>query len=158
MKKIIIGADGSGYELKEAVKNYLESEGIECVDVGALSIGDNKPYYDTARDLAKAIQRKEFEKGLLFCGTGMGMSIVANKFKGIYASCVESVYSATKCRAINNANVLCMGGFILGSDLAINMVKAFLTTSITEGMPEKFHDFLKDTYVKIQQIDEDCCK
>ena len=156
MKKLIIGADSSGYELKEAVKEFLENEGIEYVDVGAISCDDNKPYYDTAKEVAKAIQSNEFEKGLLFCGTGMGMSIVANKFKGVYASCVESIYSATKCRAINNANVLCMGGFILGSDIAISMVKAFLNTSITEGMPEKFHDFLNEAYLNIQKIDEEC--
>ena len=86
----------------------------------------------------------------------MGMSIVANKFKGVYASCVESLYSAEKCRAINNANVMCMGGFIIGGDLGIRMTQAFLGTSLNDGMPEKFHDFLRCAYTDIQKIEEEC--
>lgn len=153
MKKLVIGADGAGYELKEAVKKYLDAEKISYEDVGAQSADDDKAYYHTACEAAEGILKGEYEKGLLFCGTGMGMSIVANKFKGIYASCVESIYAAKKCRAINNANVLCMGGFIVGSDKGIEMVKTFLNTGFTEGM-DHVHDFLKQAYVDIQEIEK----
>lgn len=152
MKKLVIGADSAGYELKEAVKKYLDEMQISYDDIGALSAEDGKEYYHTAAQAAQGIQMGNYEKGLLFCGTGMGMSIIANKHKGIYASCVESVYAAAKCRAINNANVLCMGGFIIGNDMGINMVKAFLNTEFTEGM-EHIEDFLNQAYQDIQTLE-----
>ena len=151
--KLVIGADGSGYALKEAVKQYLIAENIPFDDVGASSADDGKVYYRTACEAAEGILNGTYEKGLLFCGTGMGMSIVANKHKGIYASCVESIYGATKCRAINNANVLCMGGFIVGADLGIQMVKAFLNTEFTQDMGG-FTDFLKQVYMDIQELEK----
>lgn len=153
MKKLVIGADGSGYELKEAIKKYLDAENICYDDVGAISVDDEKPYYTTACEAAKGILNGTYDKGLLFCGTGMGMSIVANKHKGIYASCVESIYAAKKCRAINNANILCMGGFIVGGDKGIEMVKAFLNTEFTEDMGN-FTDFLKQTYINIEELEK----
>ena len=153
MKKLIIGADSAGYELKEAVKQYLDAQNISYDDVGALSADDDKIYYDTACEAAKGILNGDYEKGLLFCGTGMGMSIVANKFKGIYASVVESVYAAEKCRAINNANIMCMGGFILGDKMAIEMVKKFLDTEMTDNM-EGLEDFLTKAYKGIQELED----
>lgn len=153
MKKLVIGADSAGYELKEAVKKYLDEMNITYDDLGALSADDGKAYYVTASEAATGILNGEYEKGLLFCGTGMGMSIVANKYKGIYASCVESIYAATKCRAINNANVLCMGGFIVGSDMAICMVKAFLNTQFREDM-DHVYEFLGQAYQDIQELEE----
>ncbi len=152
MKKLIIGADGSGFELKEAVKKYLDEANISYDDVGAQTADDGKAYYLTACEAAEGIQKGNYEKGLLFCGTGMGMSIVANKFKGIYASVVESAYAAEKCRAINNANVLCMGGFIIGANMGIEMVKKFLATEFTEDM-DPFVDFLKKAYGDIQELE-----
>lgn len=154
MKKLIIGADSAGYELKEAVKAYLDAEGISYDDVGAQSADDDKAYYNTACEAAVGITEGKYEKGLLFCGTGMGMSIVANKHKGIYASVVESIYAAEKCRAINNANIMCMGGFIVGHKLGIEMVKKFLNTEFTENMDE-VRDFLNMAYADIQKMEED---
>lgn len=153
MKKLIIGADSAGYELKEAVKVYLDEAGISYDDVGAQTPDDDKEYYKTATEAAEGITCGNYEKGLLFCGTGMGMSIVANKHKGIYASVVESIYAAEKCRAINNANVLCMGGFIVGGKMGIEMVKKFLSTEFTENM-DGVEDFLKKAYSDIQAMEE----
>ena len=153
MKKLVIGADSAGYELKEVIKKCLDEMQIGYDDIGAQSADDGKEYYYTADEAAIGIQKGEYEKGLLFCGTGMGMSIVANKHKGIYASCVESVYAATKCRAINNANVLCMGGFIVGSDMAITMVKAFLNTEFREGM-DHVREFLGQAYQDVREFEE----
>ena len=81
------------------------------------------------------------------------MSIVANKHKGIYASVVESIYAAEKCRAINNANVLCMGGFIVGNNMGIEMVKKFLNTEFKENM-DGVKDFLDMAYADIQKMEE----
>lgn len=153
MKKLIIGADSAGYELKEAVKAYLNEANISYDDVGAQTPDDDKAYYNTACEAAEGIINGEYEKGLLFCGTGMGMSIVANKHKGIYASVVESIYAAEKCRAINNANILCMGGFIVGNKMGIEIVKKFLTTEFTEDMGD-VTDFLKKAYADIQGLEE----
>jgi len=153
MKKLIIGADSAGYELKEAVKKYLDEAGISYDDVGAQTADDGKAYYLTACEAAEGIEKGNYEKGLLFCGTGMGMSIVANKHKGIYASVVESIYAAEKCRAINNANILCMGGFIVGANMGVEMVKKFLNTEFTENM-NGLEDFLTKVYSDIQTLEE----
>lgn len=134
--KIVIGSDKMGYGLKEAVKAMLTEQGHEVMDVGTTDIEQPKPHTVTAPAAAKAIQTGEAERGILICGTGMGMSIAANKHKGVYASVVESVYAAEYCRKINNANVLCMGAFILGETMAKEMVNVFLTTDFTQDFPE----------------------
>lgn len=134
--KIVIGSDKMGYDLKEAVKAMLTEQGHEVTDVGTTDIEQPKPHTVTAPAAAKAIQTGEAERGILICGTGMGMSIAANKHKGVYASVVESVYAAEYCRKINNANVLCMGAFILGETMAKEMVNIFLTTDFTQDFPE----------------------
>lgn len=134
--KIVIGSDKMGYGLKEAVKAMLTEQGHEVMDVGTTDIEQPKPHTVTAPAAAKAIQTGEAERGILICGTGMGMSIAANKQKGVYASVVESVYAAEYCRKINNANVLCMGAFILGETMAKEMVNVFLTTDFTQDFPE----------------------
>lgn len=148
--KLVIGADSAGFALKESIKQYLTEEGIDFDD---LTVTDCRPYYETAQMAAKGIQEKTYQKAILLCGTGMGMSIVANKFEGVYASCVESVYAAEKCRAINNANVLCMGGFIVGSGMGIEMVKVFLHTEFTQGMDPGLKTFLHTALDEIQKFD-----
>ncbi len=154
MKKLVIGADGSGFELKEKVRAYLDVQGISYDDVGNITASDNKAFYNTAADAARGIQRGEYEKGILLCGTGMGVCMAANKFKGIYAACVESVYAAKKCRIINDANIMCMGGNIVGSDMSINMVKEFLNTEFCEGFGEETTEFLKQACVEIKKFEE----
>ncbi len=83
------------------------------------------------------------------------MALVANKFKGVYAAVVESVYAAQKCRAINNANILTMGGWIVAENMAYEMVKAFLTTEFTEGLEEWRQEFLKKAYLEVQKVEEE---
>jgi len=112
-KKIVIGSDKSGFTLKEALKEYLVEHGFEVEDVGMQTIEDFQPYYEVAPKVAKKVQSGEFSRGLLCCGTGMGMAIVANKFKGVYAAVVEGSYGAKMAKVINNANVLTMGGWKL---------------------------------------------
>ena len=154
--KIVIAADSFALELKDALIAHLKKKGHEVQDVGATA--DNQvPYYDGAAAACGLLQEGKADRGLLLCGTGMGMSIVANKFKGITAACVESVWAAQMCRAINNANVLCMGAMIWGQWMACAAVDAFLETGHTEGL-EQFADFLKDAEKKVADIEAENMK
>lgn len=149
-KKILIAADPFAAPLKTALIAYLKEQGYEVTDY---SIANNVelPYYESAVTLCKAIQSNAASRGVLLCGTGMGMSIVANRFKGVTAAVVESVYAAKMCRAVNNANVLCLGQMIWGSEMAKAAVATFLDTKFTEGL-EPLSDFLHDAVKKVDAI------
>ena len=134
--KIAIGSDKSGFAVKEAVKSWLQENGIEFDDLGTVDLNDVHPYYRVASELAPKVQDGTYEKAVLICGTGAGMSVVANKFKGVYAVACEGVYAAKMARAINNANVLCMGGWIVGPEMAIEMVRAFLNTAWCQDLED----------------------
>lgn len=153
MKKIIIGSDGSGYSLKEAIKEHLKQAGYEVEDCGTKDMDHKIPYYEAASIAAPKVQSGEYERAILICGTGMGMAIVANKFKGIYAAVCESTYAAEKCRAINNANILTMGGWVTGEILGCEMADKFLNTEFTENLEEWRQEFLKNAYQEVKQIE-----
>lgn len=140
--KIVIGADKAGYNLKESIKIMLEEQGHTVFDVGTVDLSEAKPHTVTGPAAAKAIQSGKAEKGILICGTGMGMAIAANKNKGIYAAVVESVYAAEYCRKINDANILCMGAFIVGETMAKDMVNIFLKTNFVQDFPQWRVEFL----------------
>ena len=125
MKKIIIGCDHGGLELKNEVIKHLNNRGIETVDVGTHT-ADSCNYPDYARLLCQRIQSGEFELGILVCGTGIGMSIAANKHKGIRAACCSDVFSARLTKEHNDANMLCFGERVVGIGTAIDLVDAFL--------------------------------
>ena len=154
--KIVIAADPFALELKDALIAHLKEKGHEVQDVGATA-DKQVGYYDGAAAACSLLQQSKADRGLLLCGSGMGMSIVANKFKGITAACVESVWAAQMCRAINNANVLCMGAMIWGQWMACAAVDAFLETGHTEGL-EQFADFLKDAEKKVADIEAENMK
>lgn len=99
MKKIIIGSDKSGFQLKEAVKAHLVEAGYEVTDAGSQSEENAMFYYEAAENVAPRVGGGEFEKGILICGTGMGMSIVANKHKGVYAAVCENTYAAEEIKS-----------------------------------------------------------
>jgi ribose 5-phosphate isomerase B len=148
---IVVAADPFAVELKDAIKEHLESKGYTVSDVGATKDSE-MPYYDAAPAAAALIQSGKAERAILFCGTGAGMCIVANKFKGIQAVCVESVFTAKMARAINDANVITMGAMIVAPWMAKTMVDAWLETKHTEGLDE-FADFLKDACCKVNAMD-----
>jgi ribose 5-phosphate isomerase B len=149
-KKILVAADPYAVSLRDAVVAHLKSKGYEVTDFST-SQGKACPYFEGAVAVCKALQAGEAGRAILFCGTGMGMSIVANRFKGCTASVVESVYAAKMCRAINNANVLCLGQMIWGADMAKAAVDVFLNTKFTEGL-EGLSDFLRDACEKVEAI------
>ena len=134
--KIAIGSDKSGFSAKEAIKAYLAEAGVEFDDLGTQDLDHVVPYYAVANKVAPLVQSGEYDKAVLICGTGAGMSVVANKFKGVHAVACEGVYAAKMARAINNANVLCMGGWIVGPEMAIEMVRAFLNTAWCQDLED----------------------
>jgi len=136
MKKIIIGSDKSGYVLKESIKAHLNQLGYEVFDSGTTNIDEPMPYFKAAKAVAEKVSKGEFEKAILICGTGMGMSIVANKYKGVYAAVCENTYAAEKARAINDANVLTMGGWITGEIVGCEITDKFLNTEFTQNLEE----------------------
>ncbi len=150
--KIIVGADAWGVDLKDAVKQHLAKHGHEVVDIGG-SAGHDRPYYEVAAEAAKKLQAGTAERAVLVCGTGMGMAIVANKFKGIYASVIESEFTARMCRAVNNANVLTMGSMVVAPYVAMQSVDAFLATEHTQGL-EDVADFLHTALKEIRKIED----
>ena len=124
---IAIGSDHGGYELKEIIKNFLIENNYEVKDFG-VNNPDSVDYPDIAHPLCMSIINNESEKGILICGTGIGISIAANKIKGIRAALCGDCYSAKMSRAHNNANVLALGGRVTGPGLAIEIVKIWLST------------------------------
>ena len=133
---IAIGADHGGFELKEAVKKHLEERKIEYKDFGTYS-GEAVDYPIIAKSVGEAVAKGEFECGILVCGTGIGMSIAANKVKGIRAACCSDTFSARFTKMHNNTNILCFGGRVIGAGLAIDVVDAYLDASFEGCRHEK---------------------
>ena len=129
---IALACDHGGFPLKKAVTDYLKSAQIEYKDFGTFD-GNSCDYPDFAYLVTDAIQKKEAALGILICGTGIGMSIAANKARGIRAAVCADVFSAEMARAHNDANVLCLGARVLDSSRAIEILKAFLETKNAEG-------------------------
>ena len=129
--KIIIGSDHAGYNLKEKIKLFLNELGYEITDIGTHST-ESIDYPIIAKELATKISNKEFKKGILICGTGIGMSITANKIKGIRAVVCSDTTSAKFSREHNDANVLCFGERIVGEYLAKDICKIWLETPFAE--------------------------
>ena len=123
--KIVIGSDHAAFSMKNDIKKYLEDKNIEVIDVGTFS-EDSCDYPKIAYDATKKIINKEAELGILICGTGLGMSLAANKVKGIRAAVVSESYSARMSREHNNANIICFGARVIGIETAKDIVDNFL--------------------------------
>lgn len=152
---IAIGSDKSGFALKEAIKKYLIDSEIVFEDLGTQSMEAGIPYFEVARKVAPKVASGVYEKAILICGTGMGMSVVANKHKGVYAAAVESVYAAKMARAINNARILCLGGWIIGAEMGIEMTKSFLETEFLQNLEDWRQKFLTNAALKVKEIEEE---
>lgn len=133
---IAIGSDHGGYLLKEEIKKHLKEKGYEFKDFGTDST-DSCDYPVYAEKVCRAVQSGECEKGILICGTGIGMSMCANKCKGIRAAVCGDHFSAEFTRKHNNANVLCLGARVIGAGVAMQLVDIFLTTEYEGGRHEK---------------------
>ena len=132
MKKLVMGADHAGFALKDKIKAVLTERGYEIIDVGTFS-SESCKYPIIAHELCKNIQEGNAELGILICGTGVGMSLCANKHKGIRAACVSDTFSARLTRMHNAANVIAFGERVIGSGVMSDIVEAFLTTEFEGG-------------------------
>ncbi|MFQ6082968.1 MAG: ribose 5-phosphate isomerase B [Candidatus Aminicenantia bacterium] len=123
--KIALGSDHAGFELKEKIKDYLTSKKIRFKDFGTFSL-ESVDYVDYGEKVAKAVSQGEYDRGILICGTGLGMTIVANKFKGIRAALCHNEYTAQMSRAHNDSNILIMGGRVVADETAFRIVEVWL--------------------------------
>ncbi len=130
--KIGIGSDHGGFELKEEIKKYLLSKGIEFVDYGTNS-PSSVDYPDYGRRVAEGVVGNEVDRGIVICGTGIGISIAANKVKGIRCALCSDSYSARMSREHNNANILALGARVLGVGLALDIVNTWLNSEFEGG-------------------------
>ncbi|MGY3767059.1 RpiB/LacA/LacB family sugar-phosphate isomerase [Vagococcus vulneris] len=150
--KIVMGADPLGFDLKNAVKEALLRDGYEVTD---LSPDGPIEYSEVGFEVGKRIAEKTFDYGFIFCGTGMGVSLVANKFTGVYSALCECIETATLSRKINNANILAMGGLVVTPYMAIKMARAFLTTEFSYGFDHSDPETLKCGYQSVQKLEKD---
>ena len=147
--KITIGSDHAGYELKLKVIEHLKERGIEAIDVGTYST-DSCDYPDFAHAVCKNVQEGVTELGILVCGTGIGMSMAANKHKGIRAAACSDTFSARLTRMHNDANVLCCGERVVGMGLACDLVDAFIDAEFEGGKHARRVDMI--TAIEKEQI------
>ncbi len=142
--KIVIAADHGGYNIKQAIIQNLKAEGFEVADLGT-NDGENSVDYPVyAKALCKEIQQGNAELGILCCGTGIGMSMTANKQKGIRAAVLSDAFSAEMTRRHNNANVLCLGGRVLSEEQAVSLAKLFVSTPFEGGRHQRRIDMMED--------------
>lgn len=140
--KLAIGSDHGGFRLKEAIKTYLLAHDYEVTDFGTES-EDSCDYPDFALPVAEAVAKGEYDKGILICGTGIGIGIVANKVKGVRAALCHDTFSAEACRNHNDANILTMGERIVGEGLALKIVETFLNSDFEGGRHQRRVDKIK---------------
>lgn len=131
--KIALGCDEAAFNLKEIIKALLISKGIEVSDFGTKNKDEKVLYPDVAIDVAESIQKKENDRGILVCGTGIGMAITANKVKGIRAAVCHDPYSTERSRKSNDAQIMCMGARVIAPELAKYLVEIWLDCEFSGG-------------------------
>ena len=141
--QIGLACDHGGFELKEELKAFLRSVDTEPIDMGTFS-EDSVDYPDFGILLAEKISRGELKKGILICGTGIGMSIVANKFKGVRAALVNDLFSSRFSREHTDANILVIGGRVVGRELAKEIVRVWLDTPFAGGRHQRRIDKIEE--------------
>lgn len=140
--KVAIGADHAGFHYKEIIIDYLKARNIEFVDVGTYT-PESCDYPVIARKVAEKVTSGDVDRGILICGTGIGVSIAANKVHGIRAALCGDTYSARVSRAHNNANVLCLGSRVIGEHLALDIVDIWLKTGFEAGRHKRRVDMIE---------------
>lgn len=145
MRDLVIGCDNAAVELKNLIMKHLEGKGYKVESVGPVSADDSTFYPIVAEELSKKIQESNFEKrGILICGTGIGMAMTANKCKGIRAAVCHDNFSAERSVLSNNANVLCMGARVIGPELARKIVDEWVTLEFVDGSSTPKVDAIKE--------------
>ena len=140
---IAIGSDHGGYKLKEEIKKYLEEKDIEYIDCGCMN-EERVEYPNIAKEVAKLVQSKKADKGILICRSGIGMSVVANKFKGIICTPCHNEYTAKYSRLHNNSNILAIGADDVTLNEAICILRMWLATEFEGGRQQERLDIIKE--------------
>jgi len=154
MKKIAIASDHGGFDLKKNIVSFLLNKGWVVDDFGAPST-DPVDYPDYGIKLAKAIIDKKFVRGILMCGTGIGMSVIVNRFPGIRGTLCSDVYTAKMSREHNDSNILIMGGRVIGPGLAIEILDTWLNTEFEGGRHQRRLDKIKNIDAKLKTKSSD---
>lgn len=131
--KVAIDSDIIGLQLKKIIIEHLKEKSVEFVDLDYLAAYPDHDYPDVAFHMACKIQKKEFDRGILICGTGLGMAMCANKVQGVYAGACSDVYAAERLVKSNNAQILCLGALVSGLESAKQIVSAWLTSEFLGG-------------------------
>ncbi len=140
---ITIGCDHAGHGLKREILKFLHELKVPCVDIGCASPDESVHYPQYGKKVVEALLAGDQARGILICGTGIGMSILANRFPGIRAALCHDIFSAIMCRRHNDANLLVMGGRVIGPDLGKEIVRAWLTTPFDGGRHQERLDLLE---------------
>lgn len=135
-QRIIIGCDHAAYRLKEILKSAMQSQGIDVTDVGTHN-ESSMDYPETGKVVAEKVSSGEYQRGILICGTGLGMSMVANKYPHVRAALCNDLFSAAMSRQHNNANILVMGGRVIGDILALEILNTWLKTAFEGGRHQR---------------------
>jgi ribose 5-phosphate isomerase B len=131
--KLAIGCDEAAFTLKEIIKQYLEEKGVEIEDFGTYDVEEKILYPDVAVKVAESVSEGKNERGILLCGTGIGMAISANKVPGIRAAVCHDIYSTERSRKSNDAQIMCMGARVIGAELAKSLVDIWLKCEFSGG-------------------------
>ncbi len=134
--RIIIGSDHAGFPMKTKVKAFLQDRGVEVEDAGTHS-EESVDYTDFGKKVARSVSDGTFERGILICGTGLGMSMVANRFRGVRAALANDLFSAIMSRRHNDSNILVLGGRLIGDTLALQLVETWLETPFDDGRHQR---------------------
>jgi len=148
--KIVLGCDHGGLQLKDTIAGALKTLGIEVVDVGTAN-EDSVDYPDFAAKVAEAVSTGKVDRGIAVCGTGIGMSIAANKFPGVRAALCHDSFTARMSRLHNDANILVLGGRVTGVEVALEMLKQWIATPFEGGRHQRRID-------KISDLEKSVCK
>jgi ribose 5-phosphate isomerase B len=140
---IIIGCDHAAFQLKETIKNYLTQKGESVQDIGAFS-EKSANYPEFGIQVARSVSDGTFDRGILLCGTGLGMSMVANRFAHVRAALCNDLFSAVMSRRHNDANILVLGGRVIGDALALEIVKTWMETPFDGGRHQARLDLFDD--------------
>ena len=139
---LVIASDHGGFALKQELMEHLRTRGVEFEDIGTYT-GESCDYPVYAEQAARGVAEGKYEKGILICGTGIGMSLAANKIRGIRCAVLSDCFSAEMCRAHNDANMIALGGRVIGGELAKRMVDLFLDTPFMGGRHARRVDLIR---------------
>ena len=150
MKKVIICAEASAVHLKNVIVDFLQKEGFEYQDATSR---EDLSYIEAGSIIGESISKGEYPFGIVLCGSGMGVNLVANRYPGVYCGLCESLHTAKMARTITNCNVLALGGNIVAYDLACRMVKVFLDTEFGETFCDETAKELKEMFHQMEDVD-----